>query len=57
MSITLFDPEVDWTCTEDDLVSKSHNTSFLGQRLTGKPLAIVNSSKVKMVLGMVEGGK
>ena len=28
--ITLFDPEVDWTCGEADLVSRSHNTPFLG---------------------------
>jgi dihydroorotase len=40
-NITLFDPEVNWTCTEDDLVSKSHNTPFLGQKLTGKALGVL----------------
>ena len=47
--ITLFDPEVDWTCSEDDLVSKSHNTPFLGQRLTGRALGIVSGNAVRMV--------
>ncbi len=40
--ITLFDPEVDWTCTEADLVSRSHNTPFIGQRLVGRALGIVS---------------
>ena len=40
-NITLFNPKVDWTCTEEDLVSRSHNTPFLGQRLTGRALGIV----------------
>ncbi|MCC6541095.1 MAG: dihydroorotase [Flavobacteriales bacterium] len=39
--ITLFDPEMDWTCEEADLVSRSHNTPFLGQRLVGRALGIV----------------
>jgi dihydroorotase len=39
--LTLFDPEVDWACAEEDLVSRSHNTPFLGQRFTGRPLGIV----------------
>ena len=39
--LTLFDPEVDWTCEESDLVSRSHNTPFLGQRFTGRPLGII----------------
>jgi len=39
--LTLFDPEMDWTCEEADLVSRSHNTPFLGQRLVGRALGIV----------------
>jgi dihydroorotase len=39
--LTLFDPEVDRICSEHDLVSRSHNTPFLGQRLTGWPVGIV----------------
>ena len=47
--ITLFDPEVNWTCTEEDLVSRSHNTPFLGQRLTGRALGVVCGEVVRMV--------
>ena len=45
-TITLFDPEVNWTCGEEDLVSKSHNTPFLGQRFTGRPLGILTQGHV-----------
>jgi dihydroorotase len=47
--ITLFDPEVDWTCTEADLVSKSHNTPFLGQPHTGRPIGIVAGAVLRLV--------
>jgi dihydroorotase len=49
VDITLFDPEVNWTCGEEDLVSTSHNTPFLGQRLTGRPLAIIRPGIVSWV--------
>jgi dihydroorotase len=39
--LTLFDPEETWTCEAADLVSRSHNTPFLGQRFTGRALGIV----------------
>lgn len=39
--MTLFDPEVDWTCTEDDLPSRSHNTPFIGHRFTGRPVGVI----------------
>ena len=48
-NITLFDPELNWVCGEQDLVSKSHNTPFLGQRLTGRPLGIVSGTIVRLV--------
>jgi dihydroorotase len=44
--ITLFDPEVNWTCGEADLVSRSHNTPFLGQRFTGRPLGVIAQEQV-----------
>ena len=50
--ITLFDPEVNWTCTETDLVSRSHNTPFLGQRLTGRALGIVVGGEVRRLPGL-----
>jgi dihydroorotase len=53
--ITLFDPEVDWTCGEDDLVSISHNTPFLGQRFTGRPLGIITNGKARLHASLKEG--
>lgn len=44
--LTFFDPEVDWTCTEADLPSRSHNTPFLGQRFTGRPVGIVANGRL-----------
>jgi dihydroorotase len=46
--LTLFDPEVNWTCEEADLLSRSHNTPFLGQRFTGRPLGIVANGQVRL---------
>lgn len=46
--LTIFDPEIDWTCGETDLISISHNTPFLGQRFTGRPLGIVSGRTVKL---------
>lgn len=43
--LTLFDPECDWTCSEGDIVSRSHNTPFIGQHLVGRPLGIVANGK------------
>ena len=45
--LTLFDPEINWTCEEADLPSKSHNTPFLGQRFAGRPLGIINNGQVR----------
>jgi dihydroorotase len=44
--LTLFDPNLDWTCTEAHLVSRSHNTPFIGQRLVGRPLGIVANGRL-----------
>ena len=41
--ITLFDPKLNWTLKKDDIKSKSKNTPFLEEELTGKPLAIYNN--------------
>ncbi len=35
----LLDPELEWSVTENDLVSTSRNSAFLGEKLTGKVLA------------------
>lgn len=44
--LTFFDPDVDWTCAEADLPSRSHNTPFLGQRFTGRPIGIVGNGRL-----------
>lgn len=46
--ISLFHPDADWTCTESDLVSRSHNTPFLGQRFTGRAVGIVGNGQVRL---------
>ncbi|MBP6390427.1 MAG: dihydroorotase [Flavobacteriales bacterium] len=45
VEITLFDPEVQWLCTQDDLVSRSKNSPFIGQPLTGRPLGILRNGQ------------
>ena len=55
--ITLFDPEVNWTCEESDLVSRSHNTPFLGQRFTGRPLGIVANKRLRLAPAMADASQ
>ncbi len=52
--ITLFDPEADWTCTEEDLPSRSHNTPFIGQRFTGRAVGIVANGQVRLAPAFAE---
>ncbi|MFC0771443.1 dihydroorotase [Terrimonas alba] len=42
--LTLFDPEKKWTVAEKNIFSKSKNTPFIGQVLTGKVIGIVNKN-------------
>lgn len=39
-NITLFDPSVEWTFSEADILSKSQNSAFLKNRLKGKAYGI-----------------
>ena len=34
--LTVFDPEVEWTVTEDEFVSKAKNSGFIGANLKGR---------------------
>lgn len=43
--ITLFNPDIEWEFTHDDIQSKSANTPFVGTQLKGKALAIYNKGK------------
>ena len=46
-NITLFNPDLDWMFTTDDIRSKSSNTPFIGEKLKGKALAIFNNGQFK----------
>jgi len=44
--LTLFDPTWEWTFTDDDIASKSRNTPFVGEKLTGKAIAVFNRGQM-----------
>lgn len=44
-NLTLFDPAKEWTLAANDMKSKSANTPFIGQQLTGKALAVYNNNQ------------
>ncbi len=46
-NITLFNPDLEWVFTADDIKSKSSNTPFIGEKLKGKALAIFNKGQFK----------
>ena len=46
-NVTLFNPDLEWVFTKDDIKSKSENTPFFGVKLKGKALAIFNNGKFK----------
>ena len=44
-NLTIFDPEIKWEFEKKDIISKSKNTPFVGEKLKGKALALVNKNK------------
>ena len=46
-NLTLFNPSNKWEFKENDIVSKSKNSPFVGEELKGKALAIYNNNKFK----------
>ncbi len=48
--MTLFAPEHQWMFTEADIVSRSHNTPFVGHRFTGKAVGIVGNGQVRLYM-------
>ena len=44
-NITLFNPKIEWDFTEKNIISKSKNSPFIGEKLKGKALAIYNNNK------------
>ena len=50
--LTLFDPYKKWDYTIESNLSKSKNSPFLGQTLTGKSLGVFNNGKVYLEKGL-----
>ncbi|MBI5917626.1 MAG: dihydroorotase [Bacteroidetes bacterium] len=44
-NLTIFDPNLEWTFTKKDIFSKSKNTPFVGWRMKGKVLGVVNGGR------------
>lgn len=47
-SLTLFNPEVNWTFTENDIYSTSKNAPLLGQKMKGKVYGIYSKGKLQI---------
>ncbi len=47
-NMTLFDPDVEWLFNEEDIKSKSKNTPFVGEKLKGKALAVINNGELEI---------
>ena len=45
-NLTLFDPDKEFTFTEENIYSKSRNNPFVGKKLKGKVFGIINEDKV-----------
>ena len=46
-NLTIFNTEIEWTISEDEIISKSKNSPFIGEKLKGKALAIYNNNKFR----------
>ena len=46
-NITIFNPKTKWKFKEEDIISKSKNSPFIGEELKGKALAIYNNNRFK----------
>lgn len=47
-SLTLFNPGYEYIFNEEMIQSKSKNTAFIGKKLTGKVIGIINKSKIQL---------
>jgi len=48
-NLTVFDPGTEWTPTEAGLRSRAKNSPFLGARLKGKAVAVLNNGQVEVL--------
>lgn len=44
--LTLFHPQLKWRPTQEGTHSRSNNSPFIGQELTGKPIGIINKGQL-----------
>ena len=44
-NLTIFAPDTEWTFTEKDIRSKSKNTPFVGHKLKGKVVGVINRNQ------------
>lgn len=47
-NLTIFDPNIVWTFSKKDILSKSKNSPMIGMELKGKVLGVVNKGKIKI---------
>ena len=47
--LTLFNPYIEWKYLENDIISKSKNTPFIGESLKGKAIAIYNNNNFSIL--------
>ena len=45
-NITLFSTDNEWIFTKENILSKSKNSAFLGQKMKGKIIGIYNNNKL-----------
>ncbi len=45
-NLTLFSPDKMWSLNENEIVSKSKNTPFIGKELTGKVYGVINNNQI-----------
>ena len=51
--LTLFAPDMPWTVTAGDLVSRSKNSPFAGYQLTGRPVGIIAQRQMRLIGDLV----
>lgn len=48
-NLTVFDPEKEWILSPSDLRSKSVNTPFMGKKMKGRAVAVINNNQLTYV--------
>ena len=48
ISLSLFNPETEWTMSENEIISTSKNSALLGQPMKGKVYGIINNNKLQV---------